>query len=99
MFSHLLLFLFLFVLLSFWFYTHKREDYLSHAAEWSPSHPCQHCDGQVNAEHQADPTGFLPVLIYPPVASIQSPIQPMESLKIGLYPPQGPGTKPPIFCR
>ena len=79
----LLLHLCLFLLLPFWFNTHKGEDRLSHAAEWSPSHPLQRHDWCcVYTEHKADPFGFLLALIDPPMAGVQSLVQPTKPLKI-----------------
>jgi hypothetical protein len=78
----LLLLLFLFI--PFMFSTQKGEDHLSPAAEWSPSHPLQHCDGRcVYTKHKADSVGFLLVLD-PPMAGVQPQVQSMKPLKISL---------------
>jgi len=83
MFSLLLLLLFLFI--PFRFSTQKGEDHLSHAAEWSPSHPLQHCDKHcVCTERKEDSIGFLLVLIDLPMAGVQLLVQSMKPLKIVL---------------
>jgi hypothetical protein len=70
-----------FLLLSFWFCTKKGKDHLSHANEGSPSHLLQCHDRQrINTEHEADSTGFPPVLKDSPVAGIQCSIPPTESI-------------------
>ena len=82
----LLLHLCLLLLPPFWFHTQKGEDRLSHATEWSPSHPFQYYDRcSVCTKPEVDPIGFLLVLINPPMAGIQSLIQPTESLKVAPY--------------
>ena len=73
----LLLHLCLLLLPPFWFHTQKGEDCVSHAAEWSSSHPLQYHDRcSVCTKLEADPIGFLCVLINSPVDGIQSLIQP-----------------------
>jgi len=80
-----LLLLVFFLLLSFWFNTKKGKVCLSIATERSPPHSLQRHDGQrIDAEHRADPVGFLLVLIDCPLVGIQSLVQPMESLKVVL---------------
>jgi len=101
MFSLLLLLLLfcLFLFIPFRFSTQKGEDRLSHAAEWSPSHPLQHCDRHcVCTEHKADSlcvplcahrsgNGWCPA----PVSVYEA------SENSAPYPPEGPETRPPLL--
>jgi hypothetical protein len=81
----LLLFLSLFLFRPFWFNTQKGDDRLSHAAESSSSHPLQCCDGCfVDTEHKTDPIEFHLLLIDPPMAGVQTLVQPMKPMKIAL---------------
>jgi len=78
-----LLHLCLILLPPFWFHTQKGEGCLSLAAEWSASHPLKYHDRcSVYPKQEAVPIGFLLVLINPPMAGIQSLIQPTELLKV-----------------
>ena len=82
----LLLLLCLFLFIPFKFSTQKGEDRLSHAVEWSPAHPLQHCNGYyISTEHVADSIGFLLALIEPPMAGVQLLVQSMKPLKIVLH--------------